>query len=351
MDKLIERKEHSLIRKKEIDIAKGIGIIAVVYGHTVSSLHLYIYIFHMPLFFIISGFLYAAKKKEPLVPYVKKKAHSLLLSYLILLVLTNVMLKTLYYFTDQEFVIYGSMLYHPYGNSGALWFLLALLWVTCIYKVIDIYVPYNFKAATVVLVFVIGRLLSNFGIHIPTFLDTACTSMIFYLSGIILCKYMNLFNMELILYMLGISLLPCILIDLPMSIDLMDNMYEPFYFMFLSVSISFLIIRVSFIKSFAMSKVGTFLAYFGRISLVILAFHLFAFELCYFVIPKSTLNNPEWPWADITAIGMTILSTSIIVVMNKILKLDIFLDWISGSNRMTIPVYKRLRDKFRKDDK
>jgi fucose 4-O-acetylase-like acetyltransferase len=333
--KLFERREDSLIRKKEIDIAKGIGIIAVVYGHTVSSLHTYIYIFHMPLFFIISGFLYASKEKEPLVPYVKKKMHSLLISYLILLVLTNLLLKGLYAITGEEFTIFPSMLFRPYGASGALWFLLALAWVTVIYKLIDIYIPYNFKAVTIMLLFVIGRLLSSFGIAIPTYLDTALTSMVFYLSGIVLCKYMNIFNMEMILYMLGISILPCILIDLPMSIDLMYNKYDPFYFMFLSVSISFLIIRISHIESFAKSKVGSLLAYLGRISLIILAFHIFTFEFCYFVISKDTLNNPQWPWADITAIAMTVMSITAIVVMNKIFKLDLLLDWLSGSHRMT----------------
>jgi peptidoglycan/LPS O-acetylase OafA/YrhL len=185
------------------------------------------------------------------------------------------------------------------------------------------------------LFFVIGRLLSNFGIAIPTYLDTALTSLVFYLSGIVLCKYMNIFNLEMILYMLGISILPCILIDLPMSIDLMYNKFDPFYFMFLSVSISFLIIHISHIESFARSKVGSLLAYLGRISLVILAFHIFTFEFCYFVISKETLNNPQWPWADLTAIAMTVMSISAIVVMNKIFKLDLFLDWLSGSHRMT----------------
>jgi fucose 4-O-acetylase-like acetyltransferase len=335
MKRLLERKENSLIRKKEIDIAKGIGIIAVVYGHTVSSLHTYIYIFHMPLFFIISGFLYASKEKEPLVPYVKKKMHSLLIAYLILLTLTNLLLKGLYAITGQVFTIYPSMLFRPYGASGALWFLLALTWVTIIYKLIDIYIPYNFKAATVMLLFVIGRLLSDFGIAIPTYLDTALTSLVFFLSGIILCKYIKLFDFELIGYMIGISILPCILIDLPMNIDLMYNKYEPFYFMFLSVAISFLIIRISHIESFAMSKVGSVLAYLGGISLIILALHIFTFEFWYFVIPKETLHDPQWPWADLTAIAMTITSILVIVLMNKIFKLDLLLDWLSGSHRLT----------------
>ena len=42
-----------------IDIAKGIGIILVVIGHTIGSQRVndIIYTFHMPLFFILSGYL------------------------------------------------------------------------------------------------------------------------------------------------------------------------------------------------------------------------------------------------------------------------------------------------------
>ena len=46
-----------------IDIAKGIGIILVVIGHIsqIEVLNDIIYSFHMPLFFIISGYLYKRK--------------------------------------------------------------------------------------------------------------------------------------------------------------------------------------------------------------------------------------------------------------------------------------------------
>jgi peptidoglycan/LPS O-acetylase OafA/YrhL len=101
------------------------------------------------------------------------------------------------------------------------------------------------------------------------------------------------------------------------------------------VAISFLIIRICHIERFAMSKVGSLLAYLGGISLIILALHIFTFEFWYYVIPKETLQDPQWPWADLTAIAMTITSILVIVVMNKIFKLDLLLDWLSGSHRLT----------------
>ena len=47
-------------RIEYIDIAKGIGIVLVVAGHLLDKenrLYAYIYSFHMPLFFVLSGFL------------------------------------------------------------------------------------------------------------------------------------------------------------------------------------------------------------------------------------------------------------------------------------------------------
>lgn len=41
-----------------MDMAKGIGISLVVLGHTQSSFGAYIYMFHMPLFFFISGYFF-----------------------------------------------------------------------------------------------------------------------------------------------------------------------------------------------------------------------------------------------------------------------------------------------------
>ena len=49
-----------------IDVSKGIGIILVLIGHISlnGGLNKFIYSFHMPLFFILSGFTFNLAKKE-----------------------------------------------------------------------------------------------------------------------------------------------------------------------------------------------------------------------------------------------------------------------------------------------
>ncbi len=49
-------------RRSDLDMAKGLGILAVLVGHTVSGrLHSLLYSFHMPLFFLISGYLLSSR--------------------------------------------------------------------------------------------------------------------------------------------------------------------------------------------------------------------------------------------------------------------------------------------------
>lgn len=79
LDTVIEHKEKALDKKKRIDyidMAKGIGIILMIIGHMpVKNEYIknLIYCFHMPLFFIISGYLFRYKdNKECLKNIVKK---------------------------------------------------------------------------------------------------------------------------------------------------------------------------------------------------------------------------------------------------------------------------------------
>ncbi len=70
-----------------IDVSKGIGILLVVLGHTQTGTlaQRFAYLFHMPLFFFLSGYLHKTQISHW--QYFKKKAIHLLLPYLSFLVL------------------------------------------------------------------------------------------------------------------------------------------------------------------------------------------------------------------------------------------------------------------------
>jgi polysaccharide biosynthesis protein PslL len=70
-----------------IDSCKGIGMIAVVLGHGVTATITYVYFFHMPLFFFLSGYLYRPKLKH--LDFLRRKALHLLIPYLSFLCLLS----------------------------------------------------------------------------------------------------------------------------------------------------------------------------------------------------------------------------------------------------------------------
>ena len=73
-------------RVEYIDIAKGIGILLVALAHADISiispyLHKFIYSFHMPLFFFLSGYFFSVK--TPFWSFLKKRFHTILKPYLV----------------------------------------------------------------------------------------------------------------------------------------------------------------------------------------------------------------------------------------------------------------------------
>ena len=70
-----------------IDVLKGLGIILVVVGHITYNQLLVktIFMFHMPLFFLIGGWLHSTELSQG--KFMKAKARSLLLPYLIFLII------------------------------------------------------------------------------------------------------------------------------------------------------------------------------------------------------------------------------------------------------------------------
>ena len=136
-------------RATYIDIAKAIGIICVLIGHsfTADRIVILIYAFHMPLFFLVSGFL--SKKKRSLADWMKKKTRTLLVPYFVScagIVIASVFFESLvtllkdnkavFILNIQKWVraAFIGLGYHAelWQTSlpaiGPIWFLLALFW-------------------------------------------------------------------------------------------------------------------------------------------------------------------------------------------------------------------------------
>lgn len=77
---------NNLQRSSLIDIMKGIGISCMVMGHAGAPFTDFIYLFHMPLFFMISGYLFKssyADSYQQVWYFIKRKIKSLYIPYIV----------------------------------------------------------------------------------------------------------------------------------------------------------------------------------------------------------------------------------------------------------------------------
>ena len=141
-----------------IDISKGIGVILLVIGHMPSIPYViqnWIYSFHMPLFFFLSG--YTFKIKDSVKDNLKKMFRRLIIPYLIynvIFLLSDIILfgrKSTTVNADLNDMISGQ------GSFGVIWFLLSLFWVQIIYLVVSAITNNykNVKFANIVIVLIV----------------------------------------------------------------------------------------------------------------------------------------------------------------------------------------------------
>lgn len=126
-------------RIKYLDIAKGIGIILVVWAHAKGPYERYIYQFHMPLFFIISGFLH--NDRNTVKQFIKSKTKSIYLPF----VIWNLAIIVLKTWRNPSLIkknlilaIQVLLALNKDGQFlGATWFLGSLFIVSIAYKMLD----------------------------------------------------------------------------------------------------------------------------------------------------------------------------------------------------------------------
>lgn len=72
-----------------IDIAKGLGMLTVIWGHISGGVtNIFVYSFHMPLFFFLSGLVFREDRYPSFKEFAKRKAKTLIIPYLIFSFLT-----------------------------------------------------------------------------------------------------------------------------------------------------------------------------------------------------------------------------------------------------------------------
>lgn len=110
-----------------IDIARGLGILTVIYSHSGGERSLMWFIggFFIPLFFVVSGFTYRPERQGGMAEYwafLKKRGRRLLLPYVIFSIFLMLAYKCLSP-TDFLGMAYSRYSLYPLGTAGNVFFL------------------------------------------------------------------------------------------------------------------------------------------------------------------------------------------------------------------------------------
>lgn len=189
-------------RVKYLDIAKGIGMICIIFGHLgIDRVNSFVFTFHVPIFFLISG--YFLKDNTSIQEFVSKKVKQLILPYSVTCIgiifgvtiwdiLKNHTFANVVYNLKTYTIasIYGSGTIEytePFyiKQIGALWFLLALFFAMIIARVL---MQYRFGVLGVLIIAYIGYKTSSI-FWLPFSIQSGMTASLFVYLGMLAKKY------------------------------------------------------------------------------------------------------------------------------------------------------------------
>lgn len=307
-----------------LDVAKGLGIYLVVLGHVTHSKWLWFYIwqFHMPLFFFISGLLH--NPNYSFKDFLIKKTKSLYIPYVIFFLITFaywVLFERAH--RGSEIPITYELIGLPYGTyerghlffNGVLWFLPCLYVTEILFYFIAKWKDKIGIIAGILCSFAIGQLLLLKRIDfLPFGLHTAFNAMLFYgigyLSKTTLLNLKDNSKISQVLFLIG-----CLSIQLLFLGKYVSNIKVctiPYGFL------AFAGIGFYLILSNLLNK-NRVIEYFGRNSLVILGLHAPIMRAVIYIVALTTHIGAEVLRQNV--LFTIVLSIIVLLIMIPIIEL------------------------------
>lgn len=284
-------------RDNTIDIAKGITIFLMVLGHNIfnSIISEKIYIFHMPLFFFLSGFFI---KKEPFVEFVQNKIKRLILPFIFYWLFIRIWNCIFIFITNglsadaiKDYI--NSERFFP--NSGSLWFLISLFSV-CVVSYFLIFKIRTLYVIVILILFnIIAYTLPNVQGVFPLYYGQSMLVLPFFVFGYwfynvnknnSLYKYLISLSSTYIIFLIFLTFLLLLFIpweNLDISVQMWSNPISLYGGAFCGI---LLILLFSSYISKKIRLLSNLFSLWGKESLHILGYHEpIMFLLWYFAIP------------------------------------------------------------------
>lgn len=271
-----------------IDSAKFIGIFFVVFGHTTipEPLKTYIYSFHMPFFFFLSGLFFNSSLDFK--GLLKSKAKSIVIPYFVFSFisygywfLTRGLSQTNSGISPFEIflsIFYGTASQNLLICNTPLWFFTCLFMVNILFFLLA--KNKNFKKITIgLLIFSVAGYLDMILPHtkLPWSIDAALTGVVFFGLGFLLKNFIfgeKFNNIKTFLLIPVFFLLQILFSTLNGRIDMTSGLGNYFYFYAAALSGIFFWLIVA--KKMQTNKI---ISFFGKNTMVIFSLQIIVFSL------------------------------------------------------------------------
>lgn len=288
-----------------LDIAKALGIILVVIAHSLpeSFFKLWIYSFHMPLFFFISGIFinYNFISNESSDNFILKKIKTIFIPYFYFGIINTVFLIPVWGLTNTiDSLKYSGI------SGGPTWFLFSLFLSEILIYILINNTKNNFYFLLLLIAsLIIGYFLDENNIIITLYLSNIFISVFFVGVGFLLGKYIIKYNAEVTnvkeqkyIYILLIILIASFVVNYltviqtSTRLDIIYNKLGNPITMILGAfsGILFLFAFSILISNIKIQIIQDFLSYIGKNTLIIFALHMIV-NLNYTVYMKPFFTS------------------------------------------------------------
>lgn len=366
--------DRNKYRVEQLDILKALGIVCMVSGHAYAPFTKFVYLFHMAIFFIASGFFYKDKNSQDIQSVFKafwKKVKRLYIPLFIwntiYTLLHNLFIHINVYTDNPQLLNYvsgkwiciteyyskydiimriieGTIFSSSEQMFGTEWFLRVLFMTSIFYLIFDYIIKHLFKQRHVLIQFIIATILLIFGFSCYKIFNNSfygiaqtCSFYCLYFLGYILQRYKDKYsnwNWKQYIPALFVSFLILLLLNGIGSIELGQNRYENPVFLLLASSSGWLLLYSLsyFIKKYIYLK--KIMIEIGKHTLAIMILHFLSFKIvelfivnyygmplfCVAAFPNLFGSMGLW-WLAYTIIGVIVPIILSIVYHNFIDKI------------------------------
>lgn len=197
----------TLLKKRldYIDIAKSLGMLTIIWGHIATGRTVtFVYTFHIPLFFVLSGMVFVRDKYPDFGSFLKRRLQTLIIPYVIYSFITWAIWAVFSYITHAKVVSYWMPLLETFiaqGSEGYLVHNVPLWFVSCLFVIELLYYWISlltdvWNIIICLLCAVLSYVLVNYCTifdftTLPWSIEVAMAAIIFYAIGHILIKHIG----------------------------------------------------------------------------------------------------------------------------------------------------------------